>query len=116
MADAVDIAKLKLGDFSPYLNSDFEIYMPGGKVLPVKLAGAAAHENALPTEGLKGTDGQALKVRQGGGFTLQFVAPESSRLKQGIYPVKHPKLGTLEIFLVPGGLGPQGHGYHAVFG
>jgi hypothetical protein len=114
MADAKDIAKLKVDDFSAHLNSGFEIQMPGGKVLPVTLAGAASTEAEIPSD-LKGTEGQALKARQGGGFTLQFVSPEESRLKQGTYPVKHPKLGTLEIFLVPSGLGPQGHGYSAVF-
>jgi hypothetical protein len=116
MADPADLAKLKLDDFSPHLNSGFEIQMPDGKVVAVTLAEAASNGTVCPKEGLKGPDGQALKARDGGGFTLQFVAPESSRLTQGVYPVKHPKLGTLEIFLVPSGLCAQGHGYHAVFG
>jgi hypothetical protein len=115
MADTVDLAKLKIGDFSPHLNTGFEIHMADGKIVPVTLAEAASSGTA-PPKGLKGPNGEDLKVREGGGFTLNFVAPESSRLKQGIYPVKHPKLGTLEIFLVPSGPVPQGYGYHAVFG
>jgi hypothetical protein len=116
MADPVDIGKLKIGDFSPHLDTCFEIQMADGKVLPVTLAEAVANEMPPPPPDLKGRDGQPLKVREGGGFMLQFVSPESSRLKQGVYAVKHPKLGTLEIFLVPTGPGPKGFGYHAVFG
>jgi hypothetical protein len=115
MADTADLAKLKVGDFSPHLNTGFEIQMADGKIVPVTLAEAVSN-GTMPPPGLKGPDGQDLKMREGGGFTLQFVAPESSRLKQGTYPVKHPKLGTLEIFLVPSGPVAQGYGYHAVFG
>jgi hypothetical protein len=66
---------------------------------------------------LKGREGQDLKARDGGGFTLQFVTPDNSLPRQGIYQLKHPTLGTLEVFLVPSGpVVPQGYGYHAVFG
>ena len=78
-------------------------------------AGYAAHGHPLPGT-VKTEAGQEHKIRDGGGFTLQFVAPESSRLQQGIYPIKHPKLGTLEVFLVPTGPVHDGHGFHAVFG
>jgi hypothetical protein len=54
--------------------------------------------------------------REGGSFSLHFLAPQGRWLPQGIYPVKHPTLGTLEIFLVPTGALHDGHGYHAVFG
>ena len=116
MADAADLGTLKIEDFSPYLNTDFEIQLPDGKTIPVKLAEAVANETA-PPPGLKGREGQALKARDGGGFTLQFVTPENSIPSQGIYSVKHPKIGVLEIFLVPNGpVAPKGFGYHAVFG
>jgi hypothetical protein len=115
MADSADLATLKVGDFSPHLNTAFEIQTPDGKTLPVTLVEVLVGADA-PPPGLKGRDGQDLKAREGGGFMLQFVSPDSSRLTQGTYPVKHPKLGTLEIFLVPNGPGPKGYGYHAVFG
>ena len=116
MADA-DIGALKVEDFSPHLNTGFEIQLPDGRSVQATLAEAAANGTAPPTQGLKGREGQALKARDGGGFTLQFVTPENSIQSQGIYSVKHPKLGVLEIFLVPGGpVAPKGFGYHAVFG
>jgi hypothetical protein len=116
MSDPADLAKLKIGDFSPHLNSGFEVHMPDGTIVAVTLVEAVFNGTA-PPESLTGREGQHLRAREGGGFTLQFVAPQNSHLRQGIYSVKHPKLGTLEIFLVPNGpVAPQGFGYHAVFG
>jgi hypothetical protein len=114
MAAATDLGQLKLGDFSPHLNTDFEMKSPGGAV-PLKLTSAVASGAPLP-KGLKSLTGEELKPRDGGGFTLQFVAPQGPWLPQAIYPVTHPKLGTLELFLVPNGPVHGGHGYHAVFG
>jgi hypothetical protein len=117
MTDAADLGTLKVEDFSPHLNTSFEIQLPDGRLVQATLAEAVANGTTPPAQGLKGREGQDLKARDGGGFTLQFVTPENS-LRQGVYPVKHPKLGTLEIFLVPNGPVPhgQGYGYHAVFG
>jgi hypothetical protein len=117
MTEAADLGTLKIEDFSPHLNTGFEIQLPDGKLVQATLAEAAANGTTPPPQGMKGREGQVLKTRDGGGFTLQFVTPENSIPSQGIYSVKHPKLGTLEIFLVPNGpVPPQGYGYHAVFG
>jgi hypothetical protein len=53
--------------------------------------------------------------RDGDAFSLLFVAPSGPFLPQAIYPMAHPTLGALEIFLVP--LGPRdgGNAYEAVF-
>ena len=117
MAEAADLGRLKVEDFSPHLHTSFEIQLPGGSPVQATLAEASANGTAPPTEGLRGREGQLLKARDGGGFTLQFVTSENSIPSQGIYSVKHPKLGVLEIFLVPNGpVAPKGFGYHAVFG
>jgi hypothetical protein len=100
---AADLAKLKIDDFAPHLDAAFEMQTPGGAV-PLKLVNADGG-----AESVKGG-------REGGSFSLQFVAPQGRWLPQGIYPVKHPTLGTLEIFLVPTGAVHDGHGYHATFG
>jgi|HubBroStandDraft_5_1064220.scaffolds.fasta_scaffold514640_2 hypothetical protein len=100
---AADLAKLKIGDFAPHLNSAFEMQTPAGAV-PLKLVYADGDSEAV-----KGG-------REGGSFSLGFVAPQGRWLPQGTYPVKHPTLGTLEIFLVPSGALHDGHGYHATFG
>jgi hypothetical protein len=113
MASTVDLGKLKIDDFSPHLDAAFEIQTPDGAV-PLKLVAATANGMTVP-DGITGPKGQEIKPRGAEGFSLQFVAPQGRWLPQKIYPVKHPKLGTLEIFLVPNGPLHDGHGYHAVF-
>jgi hypothetical protein len=117
MASTADLGKLKVEDFSAHLNTGFEIQLPDGRLVSATLVEAVANGTTPPAQGLKGREGQNLKTRDGGGFTLQFVTPENSLPRQGIYQLKHPILGTLEVFLVPNGpVVPQGYGYHAVFG
>jgi hypothetical protein len=99
MTSSPDLATLRISDFAPHLNADFEMQSPAGPV-PLKLAEAVAG----------GQSGRA-----GGAFSLLFVAPTGPWLPQAIYPVTHPSLGTMEIFLVPVGPVPGGNGYHAVF-
>ena len=100
---AADLATLKIDDFAPHVDAAFEMQTPAGAV-PLRLVNADA-------------GGEAVKGgREGGSFSLQFVAPQGRWLPQGTYPVKHPTLGTIEIFLVPSGAVQDGHGYHAVFG
>ncbi len=99
MVSPADLGKLKLDDFEPHLDAVFEMSSPAGMV-PLKLA---------KTE----RSGQA--IREGGAFSLLFVAPAGPWLPQSIYPVRHPALGTMEIFLVPVGPTSGGNGYHAVF-
>jgi hypothetical protein len=99
MASTADLAKLGIGDFSPHLDEVFEMQTAAGMV-PLKLVKTESY-------------GQA--VRDGGAFSLLFVAPTGRWLPQGTYPVTHPALGTLEIFLVPVGPTSGGHGYHAAF-
>jgi hypothetical protein len=99
MTSSPDLATLRIDDFAPHLNADFEMQSPAGPV-PLKLAEAVA-------------GGQS--ERAGGAFSLVFVAPTGPWLPQAIYPVRHPDLGTMEIFLVPIGPVPGGNGYHAAF-
>ena len=98
MTDAADLGALKIEDFSPHLNTGFEIQLPDGKSVQATLAEAAANGTAPPVQGLTGREGQPLKARAGGGFTLQFVTPENAIRSQGIYSVKHPKLGACSRF------------------
>jgi len=48
-------------------------------------------------------------------FSLQFRAAFAQVLPQAIYPLRHERLGTLEIFLVPIGRDGDGVRYEAVF-
>jgi hypothetical protein len=99
MAATVDLAALAIGDFSPHLDATFDMQTPGG-VVPLKLV------KVDPV----GDSGRA-----GGAFSLIFVAPKGPWLPQAVYPVPHPVLGIMEIFLVPVGPASGGNGYQAVF-
>src|SRR5471030_1772188 len=99
MATTVDLAALAIGDFSPHLDAIFDVQTAAGAV-PLKLA-------KVDPAGDSG--------RQGGAFSLIFVAPKGPWLSQATYPVRHPVLGMMEIFLVPVGPVSGGNGYQAVF-
>ncbi|MBR1215634.1 hypothetical protein [Bradyrhizobium sp. JYMT SZCCT0180] len=99
MASSPDLATLKLDDFASHLEADFEMQTTGGG-LPLKLV------KAEPA----GAGG-----REGAAFSLLFAAPAGTSLPQAIYPVTHPVLGVMEIFLVPIGPLADGRGYQAIF-
>jgi hypothetical protein len=99
MAATVDLAALRIDDFTPHLDAVFDMQTAGG-VVPLKLA------QVDPV----GDSGRA-----GGAFSLIFVAPKGVRQPQAIYPVKHPALGIMEIFLVPVRPTQGGDSYQAVF-
>jgi hypothetical protein len=99
MAATADLAALRIGDFTPHLDAIFDGQTAAG-LLPLKLA-------KVDPAGDSG--------RAGGAFSLIFVAPKGPWLPQATYPVKHPALGMMEIFLVPIGPTQGGNGYQAVF-
>lgn len=94
-----DVGSATADAFAPHLNDVFTVKAPGGA-----MALTLAQVRRL---------GQAL--RDGGAFSLLFVAPREPVLPQAIYPVSHSGLGQLEIFLVPIGPVEGGLGYEAVF-
>src|SRR3954465_7596348 len=99
MTSTPDLATLRIDDFAPHLDAVFDMQLPAGAV-PLKLV------KVDPV----GDSGRA-----GGAFSLLFTAHEGPRLVQAIYPVMHPALGTMEIFLVPIGPLAGGNGYQAIF-
>jgi hypothetical protein len=99
MASSVDLATLRIDDFSPHKDSVFEV-RAADDVVPLKLT-------RVDPAGASG--------RQGGAFSLLFAAPNGPWLPQAIYPVRHAALGTMEIFLVPIGPLADGNGYQAIF-
>jgi hypothetical protein len=99
MAATADLGALRIDDFTPHLDAVFDMQTAAG-VVPLKLA------KVDPV----GDSGRA-----GGAFSLIFVAPQGPWLPQGIYPVPHPVLGRMEIFLVPVGATQGGNSYQAIF-
>jgi hypothetical protein len=99
MAATADLAALQIGDFTPLVGASFDMQTEAG-VVPLRLAKVDPAGNS---------------GRAGGAFSLIFVAPKGPWLRQAIYPLTHPNLGTTEIFLVPVGPTGDGNGYQAVF-
>ena len=81
----MDLATVRCEQFAACLNQNFEIIFSDG-VLPVKLS------EARPL-GVR-----AESIREP--FSLTFVLGRPLRLPQGIYKMRHPQLGEMEIFLV----------------
>ncbi len=93
------LASLTADDFAPRVNDAFRISLPNGE-LALKLAELRRLGHAK---------------RAGGAFSLLFTTPPGPFLPQAIYPLDHPALGRLDLFLVP--LGPIAgeNCYEAVF-
>ena len=93
------LAALAVNDFEQHAGEAFRLLAPGQE-LELKLVEIRR---------------LGLGHREGGAFSLLFLARPGPFLPQAIYPIAHPALGTLELFLVP--LGPQlgGNAYEAVF-
>jgi hypothetical protein len=99
MSETVDLAALRIEDFAAHLDGAFEL-QAGEAAVPLKLAKVDPAGNS---------------GRPGGAFSLLLIAPQGPWLPQGVYPVAHPSLGVMEIFLVPIGPNSGGNGYQAVF-
>ena len=48
-------------------------------------------------------------------FSLLFLAPPGTPAWQNLFPVEHPKLGAMDLFLVPVGGDERGIEFEAVF-
>jgi hypothetical protein len=97
--------QLTVADFGPHLKTAFRTHVEPGDVLELELIEASPIGPA---------DGSTASRQP---FSLIFRGPRERLLGQRIYPIEHPQLGTLEIFLVPlGPLGdPDGLHYQAIF-
>ena len=82
----LDLAAVRQEQFAACLDQDFEIVFPDG-TLPLKLIDAK-----------QWGPGQPPTIRQP--FTLTFRVARNLRLPQGIYKMRNPQLGEMEIFLV----------------
>jgi hypothetical protein len=103
--------KLTSADFSAQLHTSFRIHV--GDDAAVAAEGLAPLEAELIEVSEMGSDPQEGTGRRP--FSIVFRAPPDSVLPQGIYPVEHPELGTLSLFLVPIGPDRVGMRYEAVF-
>ena len=96
------IGELRVETFEPLLDKVFEIDFGGGPVASTLIdvksltPPSADHEGRQP-------------------WSLLFRADSDELWEQATYPVRHPDLGELSLFLVPIGPDKEGMQYEAVF-
>jgi hypothetical protein len=84
--------------FAPHVGSKFLMHYGNSQTMELELASA--------------TDlGSSARHVQ---FSLIFLGPENAPIEQMIYPLDHPALGTMDLFLVPVGKDQDGVRYEAV--
>ncbi len=89
--------------FAATVDEDYRIALEGGASIALTLVAARPVAGGAP-----GPDPTA--------FALEFRGPRTPAFGQGLVPLDHPRLGRLELFVVPIGEGPDGRRYEAVFG
>jgi hypothetical protein len=100
------LAELTLATWREYLGSHFSLRYGDGKAEELTLIEAANLGGGRPVAAGKREP-----------YTLIFRAPSRDFLTpQRIYPLSHPALGELEIFLVPIGPDESGMRFEAIFG
>jgi hypothetical protein len=95
--------QLTHSDFALHLNEVFLIHYDGTQRLETRL---------IKVKVL----GQPYKPGRREPFSLIFSSPiKDSYLVQGIYPIEHETMGTLEIFISALGPDDEGMNYEAIF-
>jgi hypothetical protein len=79
------LSDLSVEDFEPHRGESFRLSAQG-TMLELRLTGVQRLGTAL---------------RAGGAFSLTFSTPPGPIAPQATYPIEHPALGTLELFIVP---------------
>ena len=116
------LERLTQEDFHRRLNETFRLRLEQ-ETLGLRLT--EAEKLGEPRAALDRTGGQAPFPRVGKepvppgpqrqAFSLVFTGPPTPVLPQRIYRLEHPEMGSLDIFLVPIGIGPEGTRYQAIF-
>ena len=88
-------------DWAKYLDENFQIQAENADEYTVKLTNVSGYGRSM------GGEREA--------YSLLFCGPMMPVLPQQIYRVSNPKIGELQIFLVPIGPQAEGMGYEAVF-
>ena len=93
------LAQLKPPMLAEHVGSAFEVLDDPSNVFCLTLTEVAGH----------------IQTERNETFSLLFHGPLERFMPQGIHKLKHPKLGELEIFLVPIAQDKEGFQYEAVF-
>jgi Domain of unknown function (DUF6916) len=102
------LKKTKSSDFTPHLNTEFQLHnQKMQKSVRAELSEVELHDSSeAPKTGAAGSQRP---------FSLLFRADKDTDLPQGTYNVEHPKLGKIDLFLVPVGMRTEYARYEAVF-
>lgn len=100
-------SQLEKTAFSNFLNDRFQVQITDTESFAFTL---------VEVESLKenGSGRKSVQVRPEP-FSLIFMGPSQPIFKQRIYNLTHPRLGSMDIFLVPVGETEAGIEYQAVF-
>lgn len=104
--EPLTLASLRCEHFAPLLGEFFTLSLPEGGTLQIRLIGAHAAKH-VPPPGLRH------------GFSLAFRCPElpaNQHLRQGMYPLEHPALGSFDYFITPITPDEEGVRYESIFG
>lgn len=93
----IDLSILSKADFDPHINTQFSF---------------CQENNNVNLELIETRDCSSKNVN---GFSLLFKGPLDKEYPQKIYPLEHPKIGKLEIFIVPVNKDAEGIYYEAIF-
>jgi len=86
-------------DFSGQLNTKFQIHFTPDMVMEGELIAVSEISESGPYES----------------FTITFLIPEACPIHQQIYPIDHPQMDKMELFLVPSGKGEKGTTFVSTF-
>ncbi len=100
--------KLEGTDFSPLLHQKFHISTES----PLPLEAELIEVTELGSDTSRASAATNERRRS---FSIVLRGPKEPLLQQRIYQVEHPKIGTLDLFLVPIGPDEEGMRYEAVF-
>ena len=98
--EILPLSAVSLETFSPHVSTVFTLHWEGEEC-PLTLEDASAARGGSPAK------------RQP--FSLLFTGTPGRVFPQHIYPLTHPVLGRIEIFLVPVGASSEGTQYEAIF-
>jgi hypothetical protein len=97
------LENLTVDDFQPYLHQNFAVRLEDGTDYTLELTGVEDLGPAPLSGGRRP-------------FSLLFHNSQSSRyLPQRIYPLRHPALGVVEVFMTPLGPDSSGMRYQVIF-
>jgi hypothetical protein len=100
------LERLSVDSFAPAVGEKFGRDAGEGGTIELELLEARLHDADAPAEDETGVRAP---------FSVTFRGPPDPVLAQGIHPLEHPSLGTLEIFIVPIRHEEDGTTYEAVF-